>query len=82
MTRQPPNATLLTVNKEVALSDEPTLAGMIPLSQLADFLREYLTVDVDVFEETYAEGYVVTRVTVRLGDTTIARGSDSYRYRS
>ena len=64
------------------MSDEPTLAGMIPLSQLADFLREHLTLDVEVFDETYSEGYVVTRVTVRLGDTTIARGSDSYRYRS
>jgi hypothetical protein len=82
LTRQPPNATLLTVNKEVALSDEPTLAGMIPLSQLADFLQEHLTVDVEVFEEPYSDGYVKTRVTVMLGDTTIARGSDSYRYRS
>jgi len=51
--------------------DEPTLAGVIPLSQLADFLREHLTVDVEVFEESYSEGYVVTRVTVRLGDTRL-----------
>lgn len=64
------------------MRDEPTLAGVIPLSQLADFLREHLTVEVEVSDEPYSEGYVKTRVTVMLGDTTIARGSDSYRYRS
>lgn len=62
------------------MSDEPTLAGVISLSQLADFLREHLTVEVEVFEEPYSNGYVKTRVTVQLGDTTIARGSDSYHY--
>lgn len=57
------------------------LGGIIPLSELADFLREHLTLEVEVFDETYSEDYVVTRVTVQLGDTTIARGSDSYRFR-
>jgi len=69
------------VNKEATMSDEATLAGMIPLSQLADFLREHLTLDVEVFEEPYSEGYVTTEVTIRLGDTVISRGSDSFSYR-
>ena len=62
------------------MSDEPTLAGVIPLSQLADFLREHLTVEVEVFEENYSEGYVTTEVTIRLGDTEISRGSCSFHY--
>lgn len=62
------------------MCDEPTLAGVIPLSQLADFLREHLTVDVEVFEESYSEGYVTTEVTIRLGDTEISRGYSSYHY--
>ena len=62
------------------MSDEPQLAGMISLSQLADFLREHLTVEVEVFEENYSEGYVTTEVTIRLGDTEIARGSRSFHY--
>ena len=59
------------------MSDEPTLAGVIPLSQLADFLREHLTVQVEVFLD---ESHSTTEVTIRLGDTVISRGSDSYRY--
>ena len=62
------------------MSDEPTLAGMIPLSVLADFLRDHLTVEVEVFEENYSEGYVTTEVTIRLGDTEISRGSRSFHY--
>lgn len=62
------------------MSDEPTLAGVIPLSQLADFLREHLAVEVVVFEENYSEGYVTTEVTIKLGDTVITRGSDSHNY--
>lgn len=62
------------------MSDEPTLAGVIPLSQLADFLREHLTVEVEVYEENYSEGYVTTEVTIRLGDTEISRGSRSFHY--
>ena len=61
------------------MSDELTLAGVIPLSKLADFLREHLTVQVEVFDKAYSEGYVTTEVTIRLGDTVISRGSDSYR---
>ena len=62
------------------MSDEPTLAGVIPLSQLADFLREHLTVEVEVSDEPYSEGYVTTEVTIRLGDTEISRGYSTYRY--
>ena len=62
------------------MSDEPTLSGVIPLSQLADFLREYLAVEVEVFEENYSEGYVTTEVTIRLGDTENSRGSRSFHY--
>ena len=62
------------------MSDEPTLAGVIPLSKLADFLREHLTVQVEVFDKAYSEGYVTTEVTIRLGDTEISRGSRSFHY--
>lgn len=62
------------------MSDEPTLAGMIPLSVLADFLRDHLTVEVEVYEENYSEGYVTTEVTISLGKTVITKGSDSHNY--
>jgi hypothetical protein len=80
LTGQPPCATFLTVNKEAAVSDEPQLAGMIPLSALADFLRDHLTVEVEVYEENYSQGYVTTEVTIKLGDIVITKGSDRHNY--
>ena len=62
------------------MSDEPQLAGMIPLSALADFLREHLPVEVEVYEQNYSQGYVTTEVTIKLGDTVITRGSDNHNY--
>jgi len=60
--------------------DHEPMLGNISLAELADFRREHLTIEVEVFEEPYGDGYVVTRVTASLGDTTIARGSDGHRY--
>tara|TARA_R110000868_G_scaffold9620_5_gene47549 strand:- start:692 stop:859 length:168 start_codon:yes stop_codon:yes gene_type:complete len=53
---------------------------MIPLSALADFLRDHLTVEVEVYEQNYSQGYVTTEVTIKLGDIVITRGSDNHNY--
>lgn len=68
-----------TMNKGMTMSDEPQLAGMIPLSTLAEFLRDWLTVEVSLFEKPYSEGHLTTEVTIMLGNTVITRGSDSYK---
>jgi hypothetical protein len=53
---------------------------LITLEDVVNMLKDQLEIDIDIRPEPWGDGYVKTKVTLKLGNTVLTTASANYRY--